>query len=375
MDLSVTYVKPACADGVYRIKAKGCVLGILFWGCEAGILPDWTAIAYVPLIDGKGCFRFIGGRAVPPEATRVYARLVADDGTPGGELFVPIPPEQKAELEQPVVRFVSMSDLHLTAKTWKLTSILFAAKDADALLLTSDLVNDGQSEQLLRFDACLRETVSIPVFPNCGNHDLPLQPEKTPGFSYDGLEDAVLKRAEGFGVTMQRPLPGFYVAEFGFTEIIGVACVTDTRKFKFPAGVMDALEAHLAQPSARRRILLCHAPLLAHNPKRHEKQPYLNLDHRLQKLIDGQRDLIFLSGHLHHSPNGATGNVEYDFERNNVYISNGSACPNTAKWTDAIIPEGWTSGVYTRLSLSEKQTEVQFITLSGKKLARGYYLF
>ena len=43
-------------------------------------------------------------------------------------------------------------------------------------------------------------------------------------------------------------------------------CVTGTRKFKFPAGVMDALETHLAQPSARRRILLCHAPLLAHNP-------------------------------------------------------------------------------------------------------------
>ena len=375
MNLSVTYDKPACADGVYQIKAKDCVLGILFWGDENGILEDWTAIAYVTLIDGKGHFRFTGGRAIPPEATRVYARLVADDGTPGGELFVPIPPEQKAELEQPVARFVSMSDLHLTAKMWKLIHILTAAKDADALLLTGDLVNDGTSEQLQRFDACLRKTVSIPVFPICGNHDLPLQPEETPFFPYDGMEDAVLKRAENMGITIQRPLPGFFVAEFGLTEIIGVACVTGTRKFKFPAGVMDALETHLAQPSARRRILLCHAPLLAHNPKRHDKQPYLNLDHRMQKLIDGQRDLILLSGHLHHSPNDAAGNAEYDAERNLLYVSNGSVCPNTAKWTDAIIPEGWTSGVYTRLSLSEKQTEVQFIALSGRKLARGYYLF
>lgn len=377
MKLSVTYDKPACADGVYQIKAKDGVLGILFWGDENGILEDWTAIAYVPLIDGKGHFRFTGGRAVPPEATRVYARLVSYEGGIYDVISTPIPPEQKTEAERPVLRFLSMSDFHYTKNVAELDDLLCEVKDADALLLTGDMVNDGEGRQLRLFNRSLLNEVSMPVFPVCGNHDLPLRPEETPDFTYADFENAVLARTEGFGIAVERPREGIYIADLGFAEIIGVACVTGERKFKFPPGVMDALEAHIARPSAaRRRIVLCHAPLLAHNPKRRDRQPYLNLDHRMRKLFDGNRDLILLSGHLHHSPNGETGNAEYDPDRRNIYVSNGSVRPNTAKWTDAILPEMWTSGVYTRIALSEHQTEIWFCcTYSKMQLARGYYLF
>ena len=71
MKLRVVFDKPGRADGEYRIRAKDCVLGVLFWGDENGVLPDWSAIAYVPLRDGVGSFFFTGGRAVPREATRV----------------------------------------------------------------------------------------------------------------------------------------------------------------------------------------------------------------------------------------------------------------------------------------------------------------
>lgn len=375
MSLVIKYVKPACADGVYRINAKNCVFGILFWGDENGVLPDWTAIAYVPLQDGSGSFRFAGGRAVPPEATRVYARLVDAGGNAAGEVCTEIPPEQKTAMREPGTRFVCLSDIHFTAKTGKLTHVLSPARDADALLLTGDLVNDGKSEQFRLFDSCLRQSVNVPVFPVCGNHDLPLQPEDA-AFTYADLEQAVFARNEAYGVTTVQPREGIYIVPFRNVEIIGVACVSENRKFKFPAGVMDELEAHFSRPSAaQRHILLCHAPLLAHNPKRNDRQPYLNLNHRLQALMDNNKNVIFLSGHLHTSPCGAKGSVEITPENGTIYISNGSVCPNTAKWEEPMIPEGWTGGTYTLLRLSEKQTEICFCTLFGKKIARGYYVF
>ena len=376
MKLQIKFSAPLSADGSYQIKAKDSVLGILFWGDEEGILRDWTALAYVPLIDGKGEFRFTGGRAVPPEATRVYARLMAADGSVADEISEPVPPGQKAAIRQYDMRFICMSDLHLNAKTWRLANTLSAAKDADALFLTGDMVNDGTSEQMQRFDTCLRENVGIPVLPVCGNHDLPLLPEASPFFTYADFENGVLKRTELSGIGIECPRDGIYIAKTGTAEIVGVRCVSGNRIFRFPDGVMDDLKAYFTRPSdGRRRILLCHAPLLAHNPKRKDRQPYMNLDHRLQSLLDEQRDVIFISGHLHTSPNGTAGNAELDPHTGNIYINNGSVCPNTAKWTDAIIPAGWTTGVYTRLSLSESRTEIQFFMLSGKKLSRGYYVF
>ena len=77
--LNVKFKSPGSADGMYDVTAKGCGVAILCWGDADGVWQDWTAFAYVPLHDGQGEFRFTGGRAVPPGATHIYARLIAED--------------------------------------------------------------------------------------------------------------------------------------------------------------------------------------------------------------------------------------------------------------------------------------------------------
>src|SRR5699024_5493727 len=60
------------------------------------------------------------------------------------------------------------------------------------------------------------------------------------------------------------------------------------------------------------RLILCHAPLLDHNPQRRkgQSQPYLGGDRALQKMLDSQENFLYLSGHTHLSPNLYQGSVE-----------------------------------------------------------------
>ena len=56
--------------------------------------------------------------------------------------------------------------------------------------------------------------------------------------------------------------------------------------------------------------------------------PYIvgEQDKRLQKIIDGNRNIVFISGHTHVSPS-----VEFDEAFCNLYINDGSICPTTVK--------------------------------------------
>ena len=50
------------------------------------------------------------------------------------------------------------------------------------------------------------------------------------------------------------------------------------------------LDHRLRVSDAKWRIVLCHAPLLAHNPQGGRQEvPYLNVDHQLQKILDGRK--------------------------------------------------------------------------------------
>ena len=85
--------------------------------------------------------------------------------------------------------------------------------------------------------------------------------------------------------------------------------------------------------------------------------------------------MIFISGHTHFSPNDYYGCVEFDDERNNVFINDGSTCPTTSKWReDAIVPDEWRDGVYVELAVSDNEIKVIYHTVeSGKTIARGIY--
>ena len=381
MQLNVKYTCPICADGVYSVKAKGYVLASLWYGNESGVLPNYTAIAYIPLdASGEGSFTYTGSRSIPDEATRVIARLVSADCLKTEEISALIPAEQKAKPFQPNVRFAVMSDLHLKESELrkKAYRTLYALKNGsdgmDALLLAGDMTNDGLPEQFELFYKMLSENVNCPVFSVAGNHDMPLSPIETGEMQYFDLKDKLLAKSE---IAVEKDPCGTYAARIGNVEIIGINCVTDYRKFKFPDGQIEWLEKHLDETTdVSWHIILCHAPLLEHNPQRPaDGCLYMNKDIRLGRIINSHKNIIFISGHTHFSPNDYHGCVEFDDERNNVFINDGSTCPTTSKWReDAIVSDEWCDGVYVELAVSDNEIKVIYHTVeSGKTIARGIY--
>ena len=74
---------------------------------------------------------------------------------------------------------------------------------------------------------------------------------------------------------------------------------------------------------------MCHPPLIAHNPQRTaDMASYIvaEQDTRLQKIVDENQNVIFLSGHTHVFPS-----VEFDEVQGNLYINDGSICPTAVK--------------------------------------------
>ncbi len=368
--LKVIYKSPGSADGIYDVQAKGYGVAVLSWGDADGAWQDWTAFAYVPLHDGQGEFRFTGGRAVPPGATHLYARLIAEDFRSDSLVCVKIPESQQTQPFGDALTFCAMSDLHLHSRTEHITHALRSANEADALLLAGDQVNDGTGEQLHMFRKLLQDNVRVPVFAIAGNHDIPKQDD--PSYAFADLQAQLLAQT---GVPVVRDDTGAFTARVGIAEIIGVQCVKEGRKFCFPDGQFEHLEQYMQTPSdAAWRILLCHAPLLRNNPQRTSGSPYHNREIRLRRIMDANTDVILLSGHIHNSPNDPRGGVEWDAEHGNLYISDGSVCPTTSpNWRDAIVPEEWTKGVRVTLRLKETQAEIQYDTLNGKHISRGYY--
>lgn len=224
-----------------------------------------------------------------------------------------------------------MSDLHLSKKPWQVRKALKMCEAADAVLLAGDLTNDGTPEQMELMYKCISEILpDTPVFAVAGNHDYPHQPSpmlREGICDYPALQDWLLSR---------QPYPyilddsGAWAVHMGEVEFIGLNCVWHWRRFKFKDGAqLKWLEQHLGNSDARWHIVLCHAPLLAHNPKRSDIKPYLSRDDQLQRIIDAHKNVIFISGHTHVSMESPMGCVEHDEARNNIYINDGSIRPTT----------------------------------------------
>lgn len=112
---------------------------------------------------------------------------------------------------------------------------------------------------------------------------------------------------------------------------------------------------------------MCHPPLLSHNPQRTtDMASYIvaEQDARLQKIIDENQNVIFLSGHTHVSPT-----MEVDAVRGNLYINDGSICPTTVRDTTAMTQQG----NVTLLDISETEISVMIQGIhSGKIFAEEH---
>ena len=356
----------------------------LFWGDGHDILENYTPFSVVPVVDGDGEFSFYGNRAVPPEASEIYARSYCPDSPERFYCYYTdeIPAREKQEIGSCIYRISLLSDLHLSTKTGRVMRALKKAFQGDCVLITGDLVNDGKPEQLKLFSECVSnsERDNVPLFCVGGNHDYPEDGLNETDFCYTDLQRIFLERNSSLGFKLELHESGCWSAVNEHIHIFGWKCVDERRNFFFgkKEKQLEWLSEKLKENHDKKYQIVCsHAPLIAHNPQRKPYgQPYFDSDTKLQSIIDSNKNIIFVSGHTHFSPNNLQGNVDYDKARNNIYIDSGSVCPATYKSDEPCIPEDWTDGVVTELAICENGVEIAYNSLHyGKRFARGYYRF
>ncbi len=382
--LKISLVWPGCAQGEYTVRAKGMILAALRWGNAEGPLGDWGPIAYVPVDPaGNGSFFFPGRRGIPDGATHVWARCWLPDFSAFEDVSAEIPAAYLPEAApaRDACRFSILTDLHLATRPWKIRQALRAA-ESDTIFLLGDATNDGRPEQFEAFRACVEAAApDKTIFPVTGNHDVPARVRgaaPVEGVGYADFQRWLLARAVARGHEIAFDPEGrAYTVRIGPLEVIGLQCVTAGRKFLFPEGrQLDWLEERLRDPAPAWRILLCHAPLLAHNPNRSTGQPYLDRNRRLQALLDSHGRIIFLSGHTHVSPNCLTGNAEYDEKCRNIYLDCGSVVATDTAGEQGMMSPDWKDGCVTELAVSAHAVEIRMRSIeSGRHFPRGYYRF
>ena len=392
MKLTVSYRCPGKADGIYRLKVKDCIAAVLYWADDDGALEGWSSFACLPVdAYGNGSFHYKGGRSIPPGASHILARAVTADFGKVQEQLFPLPAAMREEKNgilsaagpEKRRRFCVMSDLHLTgeAKARMLDKVLRRADDFDALFLTGDLVNDGTPEQFRRLKCCIDGLPErLPVLAAAGNHDYPQNPLPRVADGpedYPGFQEYLRNRPAAEGMWDQDE-SGAYAVRIGDAEIIGLNGATHGRRLRMKGeGQLRFLDHRLRVSDAKWRIVLCHAPLLAHNPQGGRQEvPYLNVDHQLQKILDGRKHTIYLSGHTHLSPNSAQGCAEYQQDGKRIYLSAGSVCPTALHAETSMSPPEWASGIYWELALREGSAELCARSVHSElKFPRGYYWF
>lgn len=375
------------------LKAKGCIAAVLYWADEEGALAEWSSFAYIPLAPGgQGTFCFQGNRALPPEATHILARAVRPDFCTWEEALFSLPFGYAGNREdnQKRRKLTIMSDLHLAKDPGRIRRALKRGEDSDALLLAGDLVNDGLPEQYRLLQRCLEELpADLPVLAVNGNHDLPLKPVPRTGqeTDYGDFLQWLNQRADLQRLGWRQDDSGAYSVNLGPVEIIGLNAVTHYRRFTALKGrQLRFLEKRLEETKNTRvwRLILCHAPLLTHNPQRKPgDEPYLSRDGELEKILEGQKQILFISGHTHLSPNISEGCVEYEEKSRRLYLNDGSVCPTGMKaekrtgWAESLIPGDWVDGVYWELLLPEGgEGRLELCARSvhtGLRYPRGYY--
>lgn len=276
------------------------------------------------------------------------------------------------------MRLLIMSDLHLSKKLWQVRKALKMCENADAVLLVGDLTNDGIPEQMALMQQSIAEVLpDTTVLAVPGNHDYPHFPRPMIWESFcdfEALRDWLLAR---------QPYPfvlddsGAWAVRMGEIEIIGLNCVWHWRRFKFKDGAqLSWLEKYLETSDARWHIILCHAPLLAHNPKRSDIKPYLSRDEKLQSIIDAHKNILFISGHTHVSMESPAGCVERDTVRNNIYINDGSIRPTTRLTADGISEAEPADGNVVELLVEYPKITITAIsTKTGQGIGKYSFVF
>lgn len=244
-----------------------------------------------------------------------------------------------------------ISDLHLFNKTINIERALSKLNKVDLLLIVGDIADRADEKQYnILLQLMNVHFQGVPVYCISGNHDNPARDDKNYRLFENKINNEYPSIVDECGAIYK------HINEY--IDLIGLNPLYHQKHFFFSdkGRQLDFLQEKLNTESSKYHIVMCHPPLIAHNPQRTaDMAPYIvaEQDRRLQGIVDGSRHVIFLSGHTHFAPT-----LEFDEIRSNIYINAGSICPTTIKGTDRSIQQG----NVTRLEISE--TEI-FVIIEG----------
>lgn len=226
-----------------------------------------------------------------------------------------------------------ISDLHLYKKTVNIEHALLALHNVDLLLLVGDIADRGAEKQYNILLKLIKEQFDdVPVYCVSGNHDNPTRDDTNYRIFERKVNDKYPAVVDECGA--------FYNYINENMDLIGLNPVYCQKQFFFPdkGRQLDFLQEHLRKSSCDCHIVMCHPPLIAHNPQRKRNMPsYIaaQQDRRFQEILDENGNVILISGHTHVVPT-----VEFEDTCNNLYINAGSICPTTKKDCDGDIQQG-----------------------------------
>lgn len=219
--------------------------------------------------------------------------------------------------------------MHTTkkGKSKRLLAEAFSAineRGADLVISAGDNVNGCQRTEFdIILDSLNNHLSAIPFYAALGNHDyFPNNP--------DNIADE-LAREEFFAETIAksdsfcRYKNGTYSIRFNGIHIIFLDCIQNSKNFKFDSEQSEWLENELKKSKNDRfRIIVNHLPLAAHNLgcKKKSKE-FMAGNEKLQKIIDGYSNIIYISGHTHNRIDSDFSSAEQD-EVGNIYLNAGS---------------------------------------------------
>ncbi len=243
-----------------------------------------------------------------------------------------------------------ISDLHIYNKTLNIERALSTLNDVDLLLIVGDIADRAEEKQFNTAVEVLEKHIhSIPIYSVSGNHDNPAK------------DDTNYRK---FEMLINREYPSivdisgaFYKRINNTVELIGLNPMYHQKQFFFPnrGQQLHFLKERLSGSTAQYHIVLCHPPLIGHNPQRTENMsPYIvkEQDQRLQEIINEHHNVIFISGHTHIFPE-----LDFDASHQNLYINDGSICPTTKDNT--------TNTIQGNGTLIEINEECILVTIKG----------
>ncbi len=240
-----------------------------------------------------------------------------------------------------------ISDLHLFNKTANIKKALSKLHDVDLILLVGDIADRADAKQYDIFLNLIGENFfDIPMYCVSGNHDNPARDDT----SYRQFEKKINREYP----SIVDECGAFYKRINEHIDLVGFNLLYHQKQFFFPnkGAQIDFLQKRLAASLCKYHIVMCHPPLITHNPQRTaDMASYIvrEQDTRIQRILDENKNVIFLSGHTHVIPS-----IEIDEARGNLYINDGSICPTTEKSENGKIQ----SGNATLLEITENEVSV-----------------